>query len=190
MTFTKSLRTVFLSAALIAVVSCGCAQAMAADTPPRTGWMEQFTLNAPPPPVPDTPFTDADGRAAKLADFQGRLTLVNFWATWCAPCVRELPSLDRLQTAFDDTKFRVVAINEDRGGAAVAKPFLAKLGLTRIALYIDKRLALAQALGLRGMPTSYLIDPSGRVIGALTGPAEWDAPEAKALIGYYLNRKK
>ncbi|MDH3699830.1 MAG: TlpA family protein disulfide reductase [Alphaproteobacteria bacterium] len=152
--------------------------------------MEQFTLNTPPPPVPDTPFADADGRAAKLADFRGRLTLVNFWATWCAPCVRELPSLDRLQAAFDEKKFRVVAINEDRRGAAVAKPFLAKLGLTRLALYIDTRLALAQALGLRGMPTSYLIDPAGRVIGALTGPAEWDTPEAKALIGYYLNRKK
>ena len=89
-----------------------------------------------------------------------------------------------------EKKFRVVAINEDRRGAAVAKPFLAKLGLTRLALYIDTRLALAQALGLRGMPTSYLIDPSGRVIGALTGPAEWDSPEAKALIGYYLGQGK
>ena len=186
MTFTKSLRTVLLTA----LFACASVQAMPAEMPPRTGWMEQFTLNSPPPPVPDTPITDADGRPAKLADFRGRLTLVNFWATWCAPCVRELPSLDRLQAAFDDRKFRVVAVNEDRGGAAVAKPFLAKLGLARLALYFDTRLALAQALGLRGMPTSYLLDPSGRVIGALTGPAEWDSPEAKALIGYYLNKRQ
>lgn len=186
MTFTKSLRTVLLAA----LIACSSAQAMAAETPPRTGWMEQFTLNTPRPPVPDTPITDGDDRPAKLADFRGRLTLVNFWATWCAPCVRELPSLDRLQASFDAKKFRVVAINEDRGGAAVAKPFLEKLGLNRLALYIDTRLALAQALGLRGMPTSYLIDRSGRVIGALTGPAEWDSPEAKALVGYYVNRMK
>ena len=148
--------------------------------------MQQFTLNTPPLPVPETRFLDGSGKEVALADFKGRVVLVNFWATWCAPCIRELPSLDRLQAEIGGRDFTVLAINEDRGGAATAAPFLEKHGWKNLAVHADRQMALARALGLRGMPSTYLVDRNGRVVGSLTGVAEWDSEEAKALIRHYL----
>jgi thiol-disulfide isomerase/thioredoxin len=114
--------------------------------------------------------------------------LVIFWATWGAPCIREMPSLDRLQAVFDPGKFQIVAVNEDRAGPQKALPFLKKLGIEHYTSYFDRDLALARALRLRGMPTSFLIDGKGNVVGALAGIAEWDSREAVALIRYYIDR--
>ena len=148
--------------------------------------MEQFTLIDPPLPVPETRFLDADGKEVTLADFNGRVLLVNFWATWCAPCVAELPSLDRLQAEMGVRDFTVLAVNEDRQGAAVAEPFLKKHGIEGLAVHVDRQMALARALGVRGMPATFLVDRSGKVVGSLTGEAVWDSPEAKALIRHYI----
>jgi thiol-disulfide isomerase/thioredoxin len=156
--------------------------------PPLAGWMEQFTLNDPPRPVPGTAIRDAKGQPVRLADFKGRVVLVNFWATWCAPCIREMPSLDRLQAAMGGDRFTVLAVNEDRNGAKVAAPFLKKLGIANLAVHLDDKTALARALGVRGLPASFLIDLKGRIVGTLNGIAEWDSPEAKALIRYYQDR--
>ena len=157
-------------------------------TPPLDGWMQQFTLNDPPLPVPDTAIRNGDGKPMRLADFKGRVVLVNFWATWCAPCIREMPSLDRLQAAMGSDAFTVLAVNEDRNGAKVAAPFLKKLGIEHLGVNLDDKMALARALGVRGLPASFLIDRSGRVVGALNGIAEWDSDEAKALIRFYVKR--
>jgi thiol-disulfide isomerase/thioredoxin len=156
------------------------------DGPPLTGWLEQFNVIDPPRPVPATPFEDASGREVTLGSFEGRVLLVNFWATWCAPCVREMPSLDRLQAKFEGEDFIVLAVDEDRKGTAVAKPFLDKLGLENLALYVDRRMALARALGVKGLPTTVLVDRRSRIVGRMDGVAEWDAPEVEALIRYYL----
>lgn len=158
----------------------------AAESPPISGTVKQFTLIDPPGPAPYTVFYDAEDSALKLADFQGKVLLVNFWATWCAPCVREMPSLDRLQAELGGPDFAVLAINEDRGGAKVARPFMEKLGLETLTLYVDRQMALARALEVRGMPATFLIDRQGRLVGSLVGMAEWDAPEAKALIRHYI----
>jgi thioredoxin-related protein len=96
--------------------------------------------------------------------------------------------MDRLQAVIGPEKFQIVAVNEDRAGAKIALPFLKKLGIKHYTSYFDRDLALARALHLRGMPTSFLIDAKGNVVGALTGIAEWDAPEAVALIRYYIDR--
>ncbi len=148
--------------------------------------MQQFTLNTPPLPVPETRFLDPSGKEVTLADFKGRVVLVNFWATWCAPCIRELPSLDRLQADMGGKDFTVLTINEDRTGAEVAKPFLEKHGWKNLPVNVDRRLALSRALGVHGMPTTFLIDRDGRIVGSLAGAAEWDSKEAKALIRHYL----
>ncbi len=153
--------------------------------PPRSGWMEQFTVIDDRLPAPEVALVDGAGAPVTLADFKGRVILVNFWATWCAPCVREMPSLDRLQAKRGGGDFLVMAVNEDRGGAKVAKPFLEKLGTANLSLYVDKKMALMRALKVRGLPTSFLIDREGRVVGKLEGIAEWDAPEVEALIDYY-----
>ena len=186
----KALETVSKSFArgVAAALLIMAAASASLAAPPLTGWMEQFTLNDPPKPAPDTAFLDAAGKEITLADFKGRVVLLNFWATWCAPCIRELPSLDRLQAAMGGDDFTVLAVNENRAGAKVAKPFMEKLGLKHLTLNVDRKMALARALGLRGMPTTYLIDRDGKVLGSLAGVAEWDEKDAKALIRYYIQR--
>jgi thiol-disulfide isomerase/thioredoxin len=159
----------------------------AAADPPRTGGMQQFTLYTPPLPVPDIPFLDPSGKEARLADLKGQVVLVNFWATWCAPCIRELPSLDRLQAEMGGKDFTVLAINEDRTGAAVAGPFLEKHGWKNLGVNVDRQLALSRAMGVRGMPSTFILNRTGQVMGVLTGPAEWDSPDAKALIRHYID---
>src|SRR3546814_1571588 len=118
--------------------------------------------------------------------FRGKVILVNFWATWCAPCVEEMPSLDDLQADLGGEDFSVVAISVDRGGARVAKPFLDKLGLDRLDLYLDPVMSLARSKGVQGLPTIFLIDRDGRILCLLIGPARWDGPEAKAVLQHQI----
>lgn len=169
----------FLAAALLLAAA---APGSSGAEPASAGGMEQFTLNNPPRPVPQTRFLDAAGKEVTLADFKGRVLLVNFWATWCGPCVEEMPSLDRLQAELGGKDFTVLAINEDRRGAAAAGPFLEKHGLKHLGIHADRQMALARAFGLYGMPSSFLVDRNGRVVGSLVGPAKWDSPAAKSLI--------
>ncbi|MDD9902245.1 MAG: TlpA disulfide reductase family protein [Rhodospirillaceae bacterium] len=160
----------------------------AADQPPLEGWMAQFTLNDPPQPAPETEVLTVAGEPVTLAAYKDKIVLVNFWATWCVPCVREMPSLDRLQAAFDKDKFLILAVSVDRGGAAKAVPFLKKHGIDNLTTLLDKRMKLASALRVAGMPTSFMLDRDGRVVGSLPGIAEWDSDEAKALVRYYLEK--
>lgn len=158
-----------------------------ADTPPLEGWMAQFTLNDPPRPAPETELRTLAGEPVTLSAFKDKIVLVNFWATWCVPCVREMPSLDRLQATFDKEKFLILAVSVDRGGAAKVTPFLAKLGVENLTPLLDQGMRLASKLSVPGMPTSFLLGRDGRVLGSLPGIAEWDSDEAKALVQYYLD---
>ena len=160
----------------------------AADAPPLEGWMAQFTLNDPPRPAPETELLTVSGEPVTLAAYKDKIVLVNFWATWCVPCVREMPSLDRLQAAFDKKEFLILAVSVDRGGAAKVTPFLAKHGIKNLTPLLDQRMRLASTLSVPGMPTSFLLDREGRVLGSLPGIAEWDSDEAKALIRFYLKK--
>jgi thiol-disulfide isomerase/thioredoxin len=154
---------------------------------PQEAALGQFTPLDPPRPAPALTFTGRDGTPRSLADFRGRWVLVNLWATWCAPCVREMPSLDRLQAALG-TRLAIVAISEDRGAAPVVDPFLEKLGLKQLAIYLDPKGAAGQALKARGLPTSVLIDGEGRMVGMLEGAAEWDSPKMRATLERYLGQ--
>ncbi|MDH3229965.1 MAG: TlpA family protein disulfide reductase [Alphaproteobacteria bacterium] len=158
------------------------------EPPPVTGWMEQFSFKDPPRPAPQTPFLAGNGAEVKLGDFKGRILLVNFWATWCAPCIRELPSLDRLQFALGGEGLLVLAVSQDRGGAEVAAPFLEKLDIHRLGLFLDSKMRLGRALGVRALPWSFLVDREGRIVGELPGYAEWDSDEGIALIRHYLKQ--
>jgi len=162
--------------------------ALADKGPPRTGWMKKFTVIENPYPASPVEVTDGSGRPIRLSQFAGRVVLVNFWATWCTPCVREMPGLDKLQERLGGPDFVVVAINEDRDGIEVAKPFLKKLKTPNLELYIDEGMKLMRALNVRGMPTSFLLNRSGEVVGKLEGIAEWSSTEAESLIRYYLKR--
>jgi len=130
---------------------------------------------------------NADGKTLSLANFEGKIVLLNFWATWCLPCIRELPSIERLQTKFSKNDFAVVAISLDRGGKRVANRLLKRLKLRKLVLYLDKENKSAKLLGVKFMPTTFIFDRKSRELGKLQGGVEWDSKEAVALIKYFIN---
>lgn len=178
----------FLMAALL-----GAAVATAnAGQPPLEGrFGERFKLKDVPEPAPEATFRTRDGETVRLADFQGKVLLVNFWATWCAPCIEEMPTLDALAADMNSKHFQVMAISTDRGGKEKVETFLKnKLDLTRLDIYLDSKSNLAKAFGLRGMPTTYLIDADGNVIGSLEGAAHWNSTPVKKLIRHYVEQAR
>ena len=135
----------------------------------------EFSPLSPPRPAPETPFSARNGKSIRFADFRGHWLLVNLWATWCAPCVKEMPSLDRMQARFGPM-LDVIAVSEDRNGAAQVTPFIAKFGILSLTIDLDPEGALSSALEIKGLPTSYLVDPHGQIVARLEGAADWDAP--------------
>lgn len=170
-----------LAVAVVAVSASG-------GPPALTGGYGAYEPLSEPKPAPSTAFLDPDGRPIKLDAYRGRMLLLNLWATWCAPCVKELPALDRLQAGLGDDRFQVLLVSVDRKGLAVAAPFLEKLGVRNLRTAADPTSELARALGVSGLPTTLLIDAEGRILGRMLGDAEWDSAAAKALILHYLNR--
>jgi thiol-disulfide isomerase/thioredoxin len=108
--------------------------------------------------------------------------LVNFWATWCAPCVTEMAALDRVQKQFKSDGLTVLALSQDRTGIAVVQPFYDKLELRALAMRLDSRGDAARAFGIKELPVTILIDRQGRELGRLAGPAAWGSPEGVALL--------
>jgi thiol-disulfide isomerase/thioredoxin len=159
--------------------------AAAAGQPPRKGAMKEFAIQAKPEPVPEIKFLDRDQKERTLAEFQGKVVLLNLWATWCEPCIREMPSLERLQASLAGRDFTVLALSQDRGGLPLVETFYQQHGL-KLDMFVDKTTAAARSLKARGLPTTFLIDAEGREIGRFEGAADWDAPEAVALLRYYL----
>jgi thiol-disulfide isomerase/thioredoxin len=146
------------------------------------GAMAAFLARPEPLPLSDVSFVAAEGASKSLSDWRGKVVLLNIWATWCVPCREEMPMLDKLEAELGGKDFQVVAVNIDRGGAEKAKSFLAETGATHLTLYTDPTGKLFSRLKAVGMPTTLLIDREGREIGRLVGPANWDSPEALALI--------
>jgi thiol-disulfide isomerase/thioredoxin len=149
--------------------------------------MAAFVHKKTPEAMPEIAFNDAAGKALTLADFKGKVVLLNLWATWCAPCREEMPALDRLQKELGSDSFEVVALSLDRKGAEASQKFLTETKANNLKLYIDSTAKQGTVLRIVGMPTTILIDKEGREIGRLAGPAEWDSPDAKALIAAALN---
>jgi thiol-disulfide isomerase/thioredoxin len=146
------------------------------------GAMEKFVFAASAREAPAEPFLH-DGAQTTLKAFRGRTVLVNFWATWCAPCLKELPSLDALQAEMGGENFTVIAVAADPKGPEAADAFLKKLGVQNLALSADPKLSLVIATGgSTQLPLSILYDAEGREIGRLLGEADWNSAEAKALI--------
>lgn len=169
---------------------------VAAQTAPAPDWkalatgeMVAFLAKPQPAPLPALAFEDGAGKSLTLADFKGKVVLLNLWATWCAPCRKEMPALDRLQVHFKDQPFEVLALSVDRGGAIASKKFLDQIQVTNLKLYVDPTARQHQTVRAVGLPTTILIDGRGQEIGRLAGPAEWDSPEAKALIEAALKQR-
>lgn len=155
--------------------------------PKYTGQMQNFVLTKGRADPPAETWRDADGTSVSLKDFRGKVVLLNFWASWCAPCLRELPSINALQAKLGGDKFQVVALNLDRNGAKAALPMIERLKLDRLKLQLDPESKVAVDLGVSVMPTTIVYDAAGRELGRLKGAAEWNSPEALELVSYFID---
>jgi thiol-disulfide isomerase/thioredoxin len=146
------------------------------------GAMAALLVKPKPLDLPAFTFAGGDGKPKSLADFSGKVVLLNIWATWCLPCREEMPALDRLETKLGGKDFAVVAVNIDKGGPDKAASFLKETAATHLALYTDPTGKLFSTLKTVGMPTTLIIDRNGKEIARLVGPADWASPEAVAVI--------
>ena len=162
-----------------------CANAALADMADvealREGSMKKLMFQDPAA-VSDVAFTDADGGAHQLSDFKGKYTLVNFWATWCAPCRKEMPMLSELQSEFGGDDFEVITIATGRNPLPALRKFFDEIGVSHLTVLRDPKQGFARELGILGLPMTLILDPEGREIARLRGDAEWDSDSAKAII--------
>lgn len=152
--------------------------------------MKNFVKFAAPRPLPDLSFELESGEKAGLEAFRGEVLVVNFWATWCAPCRKEMPQLEALQVHFADQPVRVIALSLDRGTGDKPRAFLQELGMKHLTFAHDGSYKSGRAVGLIGLPTTLLVDRQGREIGRLAGEADWNSPEAQALVQAALESEK
>jgi thiol-disulfide isomerase/thioredoxin len=148
----------------------------------------RFAVQVEPRALPPLRFLDGEGRPADLAQLRGKVVLLNIWATWCAPCVREMPSLDRLQALLGAEGLHVLALSIDKGAPALpaVQAFYASHGLRHLRVYNDPEGDAGFDLGVPGVPVTLLLDRQGRELGRVTGAAEWDSEEAVALVRRHL----
>jgi thiol-disulfide isomerase/thioredoxin len=178
---------------VVALWSVNPALAQATSFPTFYGETGQFIEVEPKRTAPNISFLDGNGTKLSLSRFLGRALLVNIWATWCAPCVRELPALERLQEDLGGRDFAVVAISIDAAGQAAVAPFYEAIGVDDLAIFLDPRRETLfgskerrrdDAFPLYGLPMSFFVDRDGVLVGYLVGGADWDAEALRSFIDH------
>lgn len=152
----------------------------------KSGDMAKLMFHTEPKPAGKAVFFDPDGGEHRLEDYRGRYVLVNFWATWCAPCREEMPSLEALQQALGGEEFEVVTIATGRNRLPAIRKFFEEAGVETLPVLLDPRNALAQEMGVFGLPISVILDPNGFEVARLRGDADWSSDSAKAIIAALL----
>lgn len=148
----------------------------------RNAGFSNFDLNNSAKPVPNTAFFDGQGNTRTIADYRGMGVIMNFWATWCPPCVAEMPALDRLKAELTGSNVDVLAISEDRDAETVVEEFYFLNDIASLDVLIDRKSALSRALKVSALPSTLIIDPEGNQIATVIGAAHWDSPEAIAFL--------
>lgn len=165
--------------------------------PPLQSSSGTFTRLHPIEPIPDKAVIALDGSMQSLRQFRGRVLVLNFWATWCPACLHELPALDRLAADFQGQELTVAAISIDEDGYSAVLPFLKRVPLTQIAIFLDPLQELGSrylegeklgALPVLSLPMTYFIDRTGGVLGYVSGAVEWDSDEARVFLQYLVGR--
>ncbi len=176
----------------MATVACNPSTAETGLQRFAVGELAKLEILAAPPAQPDIMFLNAEGERLTLESFRGKVLVLNLWATWCAPCVKEMPSLDRLQAQLGSDQFEVVSISFDRS-MADAGAWYEENGIGSLALYQDSSTAMARLLSTEshpvdGIPITVVYDPEGVELARLSNGAEWDSPEALELIRTVIDR--
>lgn len=149
----------------------------------RDGDMKKLVVHEMPAAAPDTPFQLADGEGeATLADYRGKYVLLNFWATWCAPCRKEMPMLSELQRAYGGDRFEVLTIATGRNAPQGIRRFFEEIGVDNLPRHQDPRQRLAAEMGVFGLPITVLIDPDGNEIARMRGDADWSSDSARSIV--------
>jgi len=149
---------------------------------PRDGDMRGLVIASEPVPVSDLPFVDEDEVEGRLSDYRGKYVVLNFWATWCAPCREEMPSLEALQRQFGSDQFEVVTLATGRNSPQAIRRFFDEIGVENLPMYRDINQQIARQMSVMGLPITLVIDPEGRELARLMGDAHWDSPEAFAFF--------
>ena len=170
----KTLVVVYTALALGANVAAADVAAL------REGDMKKLVLHEVPVAVPEAELLDATDAVHTLAEYRGKWVVLNFWATWCAPCRKEMPSLDRLQTAMPD--IAVVPVATGRNAVEGITRFYEEAGVTGLPVLRDVKMDLSRAMGVLGLPVTVILNPEGQEVARLIGDAEWDSDNAKAVL--------
>ena len=148
----------------------------------RVGDMRKLTVHSAPIAGSDVAFMSEDGEEMTLADLNGQHTLLNFWATWCAPCRKEMPDLAALQTQLGGEDFQVVTVATGRNPRPAMEAFFDEIGVDNLPLHTDARQSFSRSMGVLGLPVTLIIDPQGDEIARLQGDADWHSDSAAAII--------
>ncbi|MDF1873302.1 TlpA disulfide reductase family protein [Vannielia sp.] len=175
------MKAFFAAVIYTALVTCANAGDVAALEALRDGSMKKLAVHSAPLEVPGEAFDGPDGPAT-LADFAGEVVVVNFWATWCAPCRKEMPALSALQEELKGQPARVVTIATGRNPEGAVTRFMKEIEVGNLPIYRDPRQQLARRMAVLGLPVTVILDAKGREVARLTGDADWDSESAKAII--------
>lgn len=177
----RNLKSILLYTALGLLANAAAAQSVdLADL--RDGDMRKLTIHSDPIAGSDVVFTSEDGGDLTLADFNGQYVLLNFWATWCAPCRKEMPALSALQTELGNENFQVVTVATGRNPRPAMEAFFKEISVNNLPLHTDARQAFSRSMGVLGLPVTLIIDPEGNEIARLQGDADWHSESAVAIL--------
>jgi thiol-disulfide isomerase/thioredoxin len=157
-----------------------------ADGPPLNGEMSRFNFSDSQQSLSQISFTDASDNQISLAAYRGKIVVLNLWATWCGPCLMEMPALDHLQAAFSPNDLVVIPVSIDRGGPHQAAPYISHMNIHAMTPYFDKSNSIGRQLNASRIPMTVVIGRDGNEIGRFVGTAEWDSSEAKSLMKYFI----
>ncbi|MDP1668778.1 TlpA disulfide reductase family protein [Phaeovulum sp.] len=173
----------FRRLALVAALAFTAQGVFAADIEAlRLGDMKKLAVTAPPTAMPEVVLLDEKGAKRRLDEWRGKVLVVNFWATWCASCRTEMPSLDRLQGAMGSDAFEVLTVATGRNSMPAIEKFFAEAGVTHLQILRDERQTMSRELGILGLPVTLILNREGQEVARMIGDAAWDGAEARALL--------
>ncbi|MCD1626179.1 MAG: TlpA disulfide reductase family protein [Paracoccaceae bacterium] len=155
---------------------------MAAVESLREGDMKKLTFHSAPQAVSTQPFATWEGGEGYLADYAGKYVVLNFWATWCAPCRKEMPQLSELQTELGGDGFEVVTIATGRNPPQAMQRFFEEIGVDNLPLHMDPKQQIARDMAVLGLPITVILNPEGQEIARMRGDADWSSDSAKAIV--------